>query len=1028
MRTLIRASLASVLSLFVFIGPVSAATNTATTLAQATQTGTISGHVAGDTGSGLQSAQVLIEGSGQRQTTTTDDSGNFTASLPPGLYTITVVKAGYQTGSNDVTVTSGSTVTINVALTTASLSNLNVIGRTTSNAGNGQARFNISATPTKTVTQQQLTIRNTPDLSSILQELPGVTIPHATSNPNQSFIVHGLRYETKTQIDGHAVSSGTGGTFLTNYTPAAIFSSVDVLTGGGLLGPESGESGAGIVNLRTPDFTAKDSAFLQAGVDSYGGSEYTAVVDINLLKNNKLAFIFARDFSGYRGPTYGLTENDYTGATPAYGAGAPATLTNGIVQYNADFSDTYSLNGELAKMRYKFSDATSLTLEFLGLQGRFDPQGGAYGQFVGYATIPQCINKNVAGNGAACTVTSEYNSPAAQGLIGQSGVPMYGFYPGSDVRQNQPNFNLDFKTTIGNDTLLFRPYTASINRLIDGTQENNVPGDNGGGWYQVTNTANCQANFVAAVAGVGAKGPCFAALSNPTAAYVGGAANTVPVVYSTTSTPLVCTATTPCYTTSTGTNNSGQVGYGSPYTTLELDKLAGYTFSYLHPFGANTINLSFDHYYDDTTAFINDTSPLAAGCTFVLQSGVANTPGAAGSQPGCPLATLRPSPISVPETFSSVSSLGISGQFALTSKLELDAGGYFTYYLINGQQEDPAIQAALTAEYGPTGRTGAIPVVLSGLKNSAAHFDPRFGLTFRPSRDLVFRFTAGSSLSIPYAGLVSGFTTYAQGSTSTTITQPDPTLKPEELVTLDLGSDYRTPDGTVLSGDIYNTVVHNPWLNPRIEICNSQPSCAIALPGLEQTSSGYTAITVNGAQQYAQGIDFSITHEPTVGLGYRINSSLERLYYLDTSPAFLATPQVFFNGNQFVSTGSGNTSVPYVKGYGEIQYAGPNKSLIRFGADYEGNNNEYNAPAFWIFDAGLRVNTGFHDVLAGVSVENLFNQNFNALLGRGVEYAGLEPVTGTAAPGGYTYGQGTYNTALVSPGPITFRFTLTKQF
>jgi hypothetical protein len=163
-------------------------------------------------------------------------------------------------------------------------------------------------------------------------------------------------------------------------------------------------------------------------------------------------------------------------------------------------------------------------------------------------------------------------------------------------------------------------------------------------------------------------------------------------------------------------------------------------------------------------------------------------------------------------------------------------------------------------------------------------------------------------------------------------------------------------------------------------------------------------------------------------LGYRVNTSFERMYYLGTPASYLTSPQVFFNGNQFVSTGSGATSVPYAKGYAEVQYASANKGLIRFGADYEGNNNAYNAPAFWIFDAGARVNTGFHDVLLGVSVENLFDTNFNSLLGRGLEFQGLSPVAATAAPGGYTYSTGSFNTALVSPGPITFRFTLTKQF
>ena len=544
-----------------FVGPVSAATTSAITIAQANSTGTVSGQVVGDNGNAVGGASVLFDGP-QRQSTTTDNSGNFTISVTPGLYTVTVTKGGFQTGSSQVTVTSDTTTNVNVALTAANLSNLNVIGRTSSSSSSNTAHFNISSSPQQIITQQQIIQRNTPDLTSVLQELPGVTIPRATSNPNQSFIIDGLRYETNTEIDGHPVSSGTAGTFLTNYTSAPIFGGVDVISGMGLNGPTAAESGAGIVNLKTPDFTAKDSGLLQGGLDNYGGSLYTALADINI--GNKLSVILGRSFSGYRGPSYATQQADYTGATPAYGTGGPAALANGIVQYIADFSNTYSLNAELAKARYEFSDSTSLTFEFLGLQGGFNPQGGAYGQYVGQLTVPTCINKNVAGNGAACTVDSEYNTPAAQGSIGAT-IPIYGFYPGSFVEQNQPNFNADFKTTIGNDTLLLRPYTAAINRLIDGTQESNIPGDAGGGWYQVTNVANCSATFGGAPTGPGgATGPCFAANSIPGAAYV-GAANTTPVTYQTTTTAPVCTPTTPCYTTSTGLNNSGQTGYGSPY-------------------------------------------------------------------------------------------------------------------------------------------------------------------------------------------------------------------------------------------------------------------------------------------------------------------------------------------------------------------------------------------------------------------------------------------------------------------------------
>ncbi len=792
MRTFIRAALASLVSLVMLAGPVSAATSQTVTVAQAIQTGTLTGNVAGDTGAAIANAQVVIDGAGQHQTVTTDDSGNFTANLPAGLYTVTVAKGGYQTGSSDVTVAPGTSVSVNVALTPATLSNLGVIGRTSSTAG-AAAKFDISSTPTQTITQDQILERDTPDLTAVLQELPGVTIPRATSNPNQSFVVRGMRFETKTTLDGHPVSSGTLGAFLTNYTASGIFSSVDVVKGAGLTGALGGESGIGTVNLHTPDF-GKNSAYLQGGFDNYGGTTYNAIVKLNFLQNDKLSFVFGRTFDGYRGPTYGVNEPNFTGGTPALGTFSPPSgLTNDIISYYTDFSDTYSLNAELAKMRYKFSDATSLAFEYLGLQGRFDPQGGAYGQFLGYANVPLCLNGasatattfTVPGTtAAACGAASEYNTPAAGalGLIGAGNTPLYAFFPGSDVRQNAPNFNAEFKTTLGNDTILFRPYTAAINRLIDGTQENQVPGD-AGAWFEVTNSANCTAashlpGANGTIPAGGTTGPCFASNVLPGAAYI--VDPNTPHVFATTATPLVCTVATPCFTTSTAQNNVGQYGYGAPFTTLEVDKLFGYTFSYIHPVGANVFSATFDHYLDDATDLINDTSPLAPGCSFVIGSGVANTPGAPGSQATCPLTALRPSPISVPETLSSVSSLSLSAQIQVTSKLEADFAGYFTYYNIGAQQENPAVAAMFNALLAPSGRTGATPIVLSPVVNSASHFDPHFGLEYRPNRDLAFRFTAGSSMSIPYASLVSGFTTYAQGSTSTTVTTPNAALLPEK--------------------------------------------------------------------------------------------------------------------------------------------------------------------------------------------------------------------------------------------------------
>jgi hypothetical protein len=1047
-RIAIRAVLALLISLLAIVGPVSAATNSAAMVA-ATQSSAISGQVVADTGKGVPDASVRIEGAGQRVTVTTGNDGSFTAPVPAGIYTITVTKGGYQTGSTEVTVSDGATVNVSVALTAASLNTLSVIGRTSSTVAGNAAKFNVTSSTVNTITQAQIQARNTPSLVQIAQELPGITIPQATSNPNQSFVIRGLRYETTVTLDGHPVSSGTSGQFLTNYASSQIFGGLDVFKGGGLNGPISGESGIGIVNLRTPDFTPKDSGYFQAGLDNYGGSFYTAIADVNL---GKFSLIAGKTFTGYRGPTYGLSEPDGAlGAAPPYGTfGPPQNLTNGVIPYIQDFSDTYSLTGYLGKLRYKFSDATSLSVEYLGLEGRFDPQGGAYGQFEGYATIPPCLNAKPNSSGvptaysaaAPCTAASIYSNPAAAGLIGQTGVPLYAFYPGSDVRQNNPNFNADFKTTIGNDTLLLRPYTAAINRLIDGTQENLVPGD-AGNWYQVTNPADCQVNSVTStgqLATGSAKGPCYPAGQNPVNAYIAtGTANYIPLFGVAGPPPAgACTVAAPCYTTPTAINNSGQYGFGSPYTTLELDHLFGYTVSYIHPFGANTLNFTFDHYYDNTTDYINDASPLAPGCSFTLGS-TANTAANAGAgfQPGCAdangnvLATLRPSPVAVPNTFDSRTSVGLAGNFALTSKFELDAGLFYTKYLILGEQEDPYYTNPTTINTLYAGNPSAVPIVLVPTTNAGTHFDPRFGLVFRPERNIAVRFTAGSSQTLPYASLVSGFQTYSLGSTSSTISTPNYGLVPETIVQEDLGTDYRFSNGSVFSWDLYNAVVHNPWLSTKIPFCGGPASLGLRGCTLsdfpEVTGEGFTSQTLNGAQQYAQGVELSMTDEPKYGFGYRINASMERNYYLGTPPAYFGnSAQVFYNGAQYVSTGSGNTSVPYTKAYSEVQYASK-MWTFRFGADYEGNNNEYNVPAFFIFDTGVKINTGFHDVMLSVTGENISNVTQGALLGRGVEYQGLSPVAGTPSVGGYTYST-PFNTAAVSPGPQTWRFSIIKNF
>ena len=462
------------LTLIVPVMPADAATSLgATTVAQtAASPSTITGRVTGSGSAGLSGVTVLLDGA-THKSTITDASGTFTLTVPPGVYTVTVNKGGYQTGSTEVVAAGGTTETVNVGLTESSLNNLQVIGRTAAATGTNAAKFNITSSPTATLTTALIQARDVPDLPKILSTLPGVVASTNSSTNNSFFRVHGLGQETLVTIDGHPISSGVSGTYLGQFTDTGLLGGVDLLKGAGLNGPTAGESAVGTINLRTPDFTAKDTGYLQGGLDNFGGSFYTALLSFNI--GTKWSFVLGKSFSGYLGAANNYNAYGVTGTRPSAGVNYAAPyLTNNVVGYSASLSAPQDLESELGKVRYKFSDATSVGFEFFGLESSINPEGAEFSQFVGNATIPQCVTGGKAASGAGCNLTSSYNSPFLPGIAGQTNVPFYQFFPETSVSNNNPNFNLDFKTTIGNDTLLLRPYTATITRVSNGLNATSV--------------------------------------------------------------------------------------------------------------------------------------------------------------------------------------------------------------------------------------------------------------------------------------------------------------------------------------------------------------------------------------------------------------------------------------------------------------------------------------------------------------------------------------------------------------------------
>ena len=963
-------------------------------------TATLAGVVSDASGAPLAGARVEARGRVDR-VAISDAKGAYTiAGLPVGLYDVTVRLSGYSPASEgDIAVATGMPA-LNVTLTAESLSSLRTIAsvRTT-----GGSSFNYGGQALTTLSSQAIAARVQPNLTNIVAELPGVSVSRDTGRtPNTNFVIRGSSIETKVTVNGHAVSSGVFGTWNSNYANSEIFSQVEVLKGAGLNGVNAGEGAVGTVNLRTRDFSPHNEVTFSLAMDGYGSGYYGGHISYSFLKNDRLSVLLARTYQGYQGPDEGLTEINMQSTGGALGA-----TYNGpsLTQWQGDFSNRYWTSADLYKMRYKLSTATWITGEFLNLTGRYSPQGGSYGIYYGNRVVPQCYNGAafVGAGQAGCTVTSTYNNPLANGLIGTT-QPQYGFFPNSSIINNEPQYSFELRTTFKNDTLLLRPYTALIKRFIDGTFEDYVPG-NAGAWFQVTNPANCQVVFAnPTVPNGGAKGPCFSSGNGYSMPYVGAVPNPgTPTVFPTTTTAPGCSVATPCYTTPTAQQANGVYAYGTPFSQPEVDRLHGISFSWVHPVGDNVYTAAFDYNSDYTTKYSGDTSPLPVGCQATLSS-VANA--GANAQPACQVGGVAMPfiprvALQIPPTTNYKYDYALTGLWQLTPKLQVGLGNYISMQRLDYQYTDPVALAA-----HPDGGAFALATLLHGSKTTT-HYDPHLQLVYRATGDLSFRATAGSGVTFPYNGLISGFTALVPNGGpdghSDVLTVKNPDLRPETTVAYNVGFDYRAHNGAVWSGDYFNNTIHDVFITNTALIPTPAQRAAVGV------TNTYENTTLNGPLQRSYGLEMSGRYQPEFGTGWYATLTLNRAYYDGFGQAFYqylsalaqhpapAPPVVpgfspFVNGKQLDNTGGFTGSIPYFKGAVEVsQTFRGNHARFALGDAFEGANNAVGGKGYGVMYANynLPLSQGL-SVLA--SAQNLLNFNSGTFIGQARYATGISPI------------------------------------
>ncbi|HTV93446.1 MAG TPA: TonB-dependent receptor [Verrucomicrobiae bacterium] len=361
-------------------------------------------------------------------------------------------------------------------------------------------------------------------------------------------------------------------------------------------------------------------------------------------------------------------------------------------------------------------------------------------------------------------------------------------------------------------------------------------------------------------------------------------------------------------------------GYsGEAYYEETTDVLHGFDAQYNIPFGdTNYITIGFDNHgdsYNFQELYANGWYPPC-----VTQS--------------CAYALYQPSAqyLKVDNTTESV-----RGDFLLTPKLQLEFGGY----------------ASNTTYVG-------------------SRFDPRGGLTYRPTSNLSFRASAGSAYVTPYEGLINP-TAYVSKKTF----YPASQFSAETSMGYDFGVDFQYSRDSIVSADYYSTNIFNRYAT--VDVATSGT----------YNGEAYTSevIPTSQGQTLNEGLEFTLLHQPKVGLGYHVAVDLLRDYFYDQTDVPLKNFGGVFLG-PLPDNGVQLPGYPFSKLRYDLWYQFADGRNVRLGATTFGPNNSFGQPGFTVVDGALKLPVGSSfDVTLGAS--NILNKD---------NYA-----TGGIYFGGYTY-------------------------
>jgi outer membrane receptor protein involved in Fe transport len=936
-------------------------------------TGTVTGSIHDASGAPVANATVKLAGAATL-TGTTDAQGAFTFNgLAPGIYSFTATKAGYTTATEStVSVLGGQTQTLAVVMNTITFSSLRTIAAVRSV---GRGTFNTTPASVSVVSSQTFQDQAQPQVMKILNETPGIVASLPSSSGNGSApgaitfpnIRGALSFESASLIDGHPVSVGTYGDYVTTFLNPFMLQNVEVVKGPGADAPEVNYAIGGTVNFRTKDPTYKTTGIWQVGTDNWGST----ILNFGLSDTvGRLGYVFAYGSNDLQSnisnsstwvspqtPQQGvLNFNGTTGTGIGFNdkfptPGIPGTISTNENVYNLVAccqrigTDLYQNQSELAKLRYRLSNATAVTFTYIGSQ--------TYANQVANTGDITHSTFTLTGSGASAGAIAGYNGSVPNNSPLDIG---YVRTPEHEIN-NEPILEGDIRTTLNNDTILARYYAAGIHRTV----------------YQGSNSP-----FVPTVLNMNLYG----------------------------------------YDSATKTMFNGQsvpVAFFDYYNQSEHDALKGYSFEYDHPFAADDVlTFTYDTTHSTTTSFSQFASGTpAAGKAFntsTLKLGQSVTL-PTGSEQNFSTAMLRGAFHVNPKlnvTWSNYFNIYKSTYPTLCTGTCLADGTGYTFDSTTRTHYDPrlavefratpslALRFSAGSAIAPpylallSGVTAPISAYKPGasyvtqkVNSGALHPETAFGEDLGGD----YRFHDGVtyiSADIYHENLFNHFIT-GTFDTGATCPATDPVTG--------------NPTGCPANLPLYFTTNTNLG-NARFE------GVELELRRVPQSGLGYT---IQGALQrgYAYNLPpYFYCLQP--GPGCKANTNLGIIEGQNFSGGGIG-------GNGLVANGLSNQNVPYAQGYGELNYRTGNGWYGNVNLTYYGKNNSLYEPAFTTLGATVRAPLG-NGLTFQISGDNLTDK-----------YSDIWPSYGTGVQIPLANGQLAATQANVLY-PRTIRFTFTKSF